>query len=71
MKPDGTFERVVGNGRTGPDRDNVQATAVGLGITDAAFAPNGTLIVAQTRPKPKLRRVDLRTGRITTVVRSG
>ena len=71
VKPDGSLERVVGNGRTGPDRDNIAATAVGLRITDAAFAPNGTLIVAQAAPRPKLRRVDLRTGRITTVAKSG
>jgi DNA-binding MarR family transcriptional regulator len=47
----------------------LQATTVGLKITDARFAPNGTVIVAQAAPKPKIRRVDLVSGRITTVVR--
>ena len=69
VKPDGTLERVVGTGRIGPDRDGVRATTVGLQITDASFAPNGTVIVAQAAPKPKIRRVDLASGRITTVVR--
>ena len=65
---DGTLTRVVGTGRMGPDRDGVKATTVGLLITDAAFAPNGTLVVAQAKPLPKIRRVDLKTGRITTIV---
>ena len=69
VKADGTLERVVGNGRIGPDRDGARATAVGLRITDARFAPNGTLVVAQAAPTPKIRRVDLRTGRITTIVK--
>ena len=60
--------RVVGTGRIGPDRDGVKATTVGLLITDAAFEPNGPLVVAQTKPLPKIRRVDLETGRITTIV---
>ena len=60
--------RIVGTGRVGPDRDGVKATAVGLLITDASFAPNGTLVVAQAKPSPKIRRVDLKTGRITTIV---
>jgi hypothetical protein len=46
----------------------VPATSVGLLITDAAFAPNGTLVVAQSRPLAKIRRVDLKTGRISTIV---
>ena len=65
---DGTLTRVVGTGRMGPDRDGVKATTVGLLITDAAFAPNRTLVVAQAKPLPKIRRVDLKTGRITTIV---
>ena len=69
VKPDGTLERVVGTGGIGPDRDGVRATTVGLQITDAQFAPNGTLLIAQTAPKPKIRRVDVRSGTITTVVR--
>jgi hypothetical protein len=46
----------------------VPATTVGLLITDATFAANGTLLIAQAKPTPGIRRVDLRTGRITTVV---
>src|SRR5262245_38428861 len=65
----GTLTRVVGTGRIGPDRDGVKATTVGLLITDASFAPNGTLVVAQAKPQPKIRRVDLATGRITTIVK--
>jgi sugar lactone lactonase YvrE len=69
LEPDGTLERVVGTGKIGPDRDGVRATTVGLLITDATFAANGTLLVAQAKPTPGIRRVDLRTGRITTVVK--
>jgi len=68
VESDGTLTRIVGNGRIGSDRDGVRATKVGLLITDAAFAPNGTLVVAQSRPLPKIRRVDLTTGRISTIV---
>jgi hypothetical protein len=68
VERNGTFTRVVGNGHIGPDHDGVPATSVGLLITDAGFAPNGTLVVAQSRPLPKIRRVDLETGRITTIV---
>ena len=68
VESDGTLTRIVGTGRIGPDRDGVKATTVGLLITDAAFAPNGTLVVAQAKPLPKIRRVDLKTGRITTIV---
>jgi sugar lactone lactonase YvrE len=64
----GVLTRIVGTGRIGPDRDGVKATTVGLLITDAAFAPNGTLVVAQAKPRPKIRRVDLKTGIITTIV---
>lgn len=35
----------------------------------AQFAPDGFLVVTQTQPIPAIRRVDLATGRITTVVR--
>lgn len=68
VESDGTLTRIVGTGRIGPDRDGVKATTVGLLITDAAFAPNGALVVAQAKPLPKIRRVDLKTGRITTIV---
>ena len=68
VESDGTLTRIVGTGRIGPDRDGVKATTVGLLITDAAFAPNGTLVVAQAKPLPKIRRVDLKTGNITTIV---
>src|SRR5262249_25877411 len=52
VESDGTLTRVVGTGRVGPDRDGVAATKVGLQITDATFAPNGTLVVAQVAPRP-------------------
>ena len=68
VESNGTLTRIVGTGRIGPDRNGVKATTVGLLITDAAFAPNGTLVVAQAKPLPKIRRVDPKTGRITTVV---
>jgi len=67
VESNGTLTRIVGTGRIGPDRNGVKATTVGLLITDAAFAPNGTLVVAQAKPLPKIRRVDPKTGRITTV----
>jgi len=40
-------------------------------IGDVSFARDGSLLVAQVRPRPaKIRRVDLGTGLITTVVKS-
>jgi hypothetical protein len=68
VESDGRLTRIVGTGRIGPDRDGVKATTVGLLITDAAFAADGTLVVAQAKPLPKIRRVDLKTGAITTIV---
>jgi len=63
--------RIVGTGRIGRDRNGVVATTVGLLITDAAFAPNGRLLVAQAAPKPaRIRSVDLQTGRITTLFKT-
>jgi hypothetical protein len=68
VESDGRLTRIVGTGRIGPDRDGVKATRVGLLITDAAFALDGTLVVAQAKPLAKIRRVDLKTGAITTIV---
>jgi hypothetical protein len=36
------------------ERDGLPATKVGLQITDATFAPNGTLVVAQAAPLPRI-----------------
>jgi outer membrane protein assembly factor BamB len=71
LDADGSTTTVVGNGGIGPDRDAVAATSVGMLIGDVSFARDGSLLVAQVRPRPaKIRRVDLRSGLITTVVKS-
>jgi streptogramin lyase len=64
----GTVRAVVGTGVIGPHRDGLALEAQ---ILPAAvqFAPDGALLVTQTQPIPAIRRVDLATGRITTVVR--
>jgi hypothetical protein len=46
-----------------------QRTKVGLQITDATSPPNGALVLAQVAPRPKIRRVDLKTGRIKRIVK--
>ncbi len=71
LEADGSVTRIAGTGRIGPDGENVPATSVGLQISAILFARDGSLLLGQAAPRPaKIRRVDLATGRITTVVRS-
>jgi sugar lactone lactonase YvrE len=66
--PDGSRRKVVGTGRISRQRNDVRATRVGIRPTAVALARNGSLLVAQDRPVPALRRVSRR-GIITTVTR--
>jgi streptogramin lyase len=68
IRPDGSRHRVVGTGRISRQRNNVRATRVGIRPTAIALARDGSLLVAQDRPVPALRRVSRR-GIITTVTR--
>ena len=68
IRPDGSRRRVVGTGRISRQRNDVRATRVGIRPTAIALARNGSLLVAQDRPVPALRRVSRR-GIITTVTR--
>ena len=65
----GTATRVAGTGALDVHRDGVPATEAGFLPSDAVLAPDGALLVAQTRPVPAMRRVDLATGVITTLFR--
>lgn len=68
LRPDGTRRVLVGTGRISRQRDNVRATRVGILPTGLAVARDGSLLVAQARPVPALRRVS-RAGIITTIAR--
>ena len=68
IRPDGSRRRIVGTGGISRQRDGVPATRVGIRPTGIALARNGSLLVAQDRPAPALRRVSRR-GIITTVTR--
>jgi len=68
LRPDGTRRVVVGTGLISRHRDGVRATRVGILPTGLALARDGSLLVAQARPVPALRRVS-RAGIITTVAR--
>jgi streptogramin lyase len=68
VRPDGSRSIVAGTGRVTRQRNGVRATRVGIRPTGIAVAPNGSLLVAQDRPVPALRRVSRR-GIITTITR--
>ena len=68
LRPDGTRRILVGTGRISRHRDGVRATRVGILPTGLALARDGSLLVAQARPIPALRRVS-RAGIITTLAR--
>lgn len=68
LRPDGTRRIVVGTGHISRHRDGVRATRVGILPTGLALARDGSLLVAQGRPVPALRRVS-RAGIITTIAR--
>jgi streptogramin lyase len=68
ISPRGRVVRVAGTGRLGPHRDGRALSAPMLPSAVAA-APDGSLLVAQIEPVPAIRRVNLKTGRIVTLVR--
>jgi DNA-binding beta-propeller fold protein YncE len=68
ITPDGTATPVVGTGLTGPHRDG-RALDAQIGPFATQFAPDGALLLTQTQPIAAIRRVDLATGTITTLVR--
>lgn len=68
LRPDGTRRILVGTGGISRHRDGVRATRVGILPTGLALARDGSLLVAQARPIPALRRVS-RAGIITTIAR--
>jgi hypothetical protein len=69
IEADGRLTPVVGTGSLSRHRDGVAALSVGILPTDVALARDGALLVTQAKPVAAVRRVDLRTGRITTLVR--
>jgi sugar lactone lactonase YvrE len=68
LTPAGKVRTVVGTGRISKHRNGVRATRVGILPTGIARARDGSLLVAQSRPVPALRRVSRR-GIITTLAR--
>jgi streptogramin lyase len=66
--PNGTATPVVGTGTIGPHADGLALEAQILPGA-VQLAPDGSLLVTQTQPIPAIRRVDLATGTITTLVR--
>lgn len=69
IAPEGTIETVAGTGFIGPNGDGGPALEAGILPSDVALAPDGALIVSQTEPEPAVRRIDLETGIITTLLR--
>ena len=68
LSPSGAIKTVVGTGRISRHRDGVRATTVGISPTGIARARDGSLLAAQARPIPALRRVN-RAGIISTLAR--
>jgi len=68
LRTNGKRQIVVGTGGISRQRDGVRATRVGILPTGLALARDGSLLVAQARPVPALRRVS-RAGIITTLAR--
>lgn len=70
IAPDGIITTVAGNGRFGPVGDGGQATEAGFRAADVQLAPDGSLLLlTAVDPWAGVRRIDLRTGIITTVAR--
>ena len=69
LDPDGTIHAVAGTGFIGDDGEGGQAVDAEILPSDIALAPDGALILSQTEPEPAVRRIDLDTGIITTLLR--
>lgn len=70
ISPSGAVSRVAGTGRLGPHRDGPALRAPML-PSALALARDGSLLVAQIEPVPAIRRVNLATGRISTLALGG
>ena len=68
ISPSGQVTRVAGTGRLGPHRDG-RALQAPMLPSALAFARDGSLLVTQIEPVPAIRRVDLASGRISTIAR--
>jgi hypothetical protein len=68
IAPDGDVTTVAGTGSLGPHRDGPALEAQIL-PSSVDVAPDGALLVSQVEPVPAIRRVDLATGQMTTLVR--
>jgi DNA-binding beta-propeller fold protein YncE len=64
----GAIRTIAGTGRISRHRDGVPATRVGILPSGIALARDGSLLVAQARPIPALRRIN-RAGIISTLAR--
>jgi sugar lactone lactonase YvrE len=70
LEPDGSATIIAGNGTLRPAGDRRRGTTVGMLPTDLLLTRDeSALLVGQSRPFPAVRRLDLRTGVITTLVR--
>ena len=58
-----------GTGFIGDDGEGGPAVEAEILPSDIALAPDGALILSQTEPEPAVRRIDLETGIITTLLR--
>jgi hypothetical protein len=67
IAPNGSVTTLAGTGSLGPHRDG-PALAAGILPSAVQLAADGSLVVAQVQPIPAIRRVDLATGRISTLV---
>ena len=68
IAPDGSVSAVAGTGTLGQHRDGPALEAQIL-PSAVQFASDGALLVTQTQPIAAIRRVDLATGQMTTLVR--
>jgi DNA-binding beta-propeller fold protein YncE len=69
LASDGTRTAVAGTGSLSRHIDGVDARTVGILPSYLAWARDRSLLVAQTKPIPAIRRIDLATGVITTYAR--
>jgi hypothetical protein len=69
LVPLGCLPLVAGTGFIGADGEGGPALEAEILPSDVALAPDGAVIVSQTEPEPAVRRIDLETGIITTLLR--
>ena len=69
LEENGPRTPVAGTGGLSRHTDGDDAKSVGILPSELAFASDGSLLVAQTKPIAAIRRVDLATGVITTYAR--